>query len=418
MPQSTPQQQSGYRLPHQGGTAAGPSSQAAPGASAESRARASFPHAFERWETLSAHWEGLTSFWIRRLEQNAAEIDRDPLAQQLTRQVNDLSAAGANLFHAVVELQRLRASSERKFLRWFVETRNELERNQEMTAMLEAALEEERQSRAEAINAAVEQERSNSKVQKKLEEMRKELAISKEEARRAWEELGRREQEERDRTVSLQSGLPTLVGGVQVVPMAHGVPSRHASGRESRSHAEPSDYGAEYTQAPPVQPATYHQQGPETVGSYGSEAGYSEGEYAIDDQGNFIRDSQGRKVLFRATAAGGGAGPSSSGRLPGTGSAEEAESESGAEEYETPASQGGPPYPPAPAAPPAPTNPAHLHPQWAGTYNPANPEYTGQGFPQPGWESMPRHHHPTRLSDVLEEEEERSRTSASQVSRP
>jgi hypothetical protein len=29
---------------------------------------------------------------------------------------------------------------------------------------------------------------------------------------------------------------------------------------------------------------------------------------------------------------------------------------------------------------------------------------------------MPRHHHPTRLSDVLEEDE-RSRTSASQVSR-
>ena len=69
----------------------------------------SFPHAFERWETLSSHWEGLTSYWIRRLEGKTDEMNREPLNQQLARQVTDLSAAGANLFHAVVELQRLRA---------------------------------------------------------------------------------------------------------------------------------------------------------------------------------------------------------------------------------------------------------------------------------------------------------------------
>ncbi|UZP37516.1 hypothetical protein NXS19_005332 [Fusarium pseudograminearum] len=99
-----------------------------------SKPRNSFPHAFERWETLSAHWEGLTSYWIRKLEQNKDEMNRDPLNQQLARQVTDLSAAGANLFHAVVELQRLRASSERKFQRWFFETRGELERAQEVNA--------------------------------------------------------------------------------------------------------------------------------------------------------------------------------------------------------------------------------------------------------------------------------------------
>jgi hypothetical protein len=60
------------------------------------RLRISFPHAFERWETISAHWEGLTVFWIRRLEANSAEINKDPLAQQLTRQITDLSAAGSN----------------------------------------------------------------------------------------------------------------------------------------------------------------------------------------------------------------------------------------------------------------------------------------------------------------------------------
>ena len=48
--------------------------------------------------------------------------------------------------------------------------------------------------------------------------------------------------------------------------------------------------------------------------------------------------------------------------------------------------------------------------QWA-------PEFGGQSYTAPGWETMHRHHHPTRLSDVMEEDDERSRTSASQVSR-
>ncbi|KAI1176420.1 hypothetical protein F4777DRAFT_597737 [Nemania sp. FL0916] len=340
-------------------------------ATAAGRGRNSFPHAFERWETLSAHWEGLTSFWIRRLEQNATEIQGDPVAQQLSRQVTDLSSAGANLFHAVVELQRLRASSERKFQRWFLETRSELERNQEVTAMLEASLEGERRSRAEAIQQAIEQERGSSKLHKQLAEMRKELTISKEEARRAWEELGRREQEERDRTFSLQHGQPTIVGGVQVVPMTQGV-SRGNTQREPRyaepeaqmpAYTQPSSSHAarpEYTQAPAVQPvpdssepnephpafqtpsSVHHQQ------SYASEGTVSE------------------------------------------------------EEFETPATQ-----------------PSTYHatvsvpqPQYS-----AAPDYSGGGYSATGWEEMPRHHHPTRLSDVLEEEEERSRTSASQLSR-
>ncbi|RYO89469.1 hypothetical protein DL766_009539 [Monosporascus sp. MC13-8B] len=334
-----------------------------------SQARSAFPHAFERWESLSAHWEGLTNFWIRRLEQNAQQISNDPVSQQLARQVTDLSSAGANLFHAVVELQRLRASSERKFQRWFFETRTELERHQEVAAMLEAALEEERRTRGDAIRKALEKENGTSKLEKQLAEMRKELLISKEEARRAWEELGRREQEERDRTASLQQGHPTIVGGVQVVPMTQSA-GRGDSQRDPRSYgqAEPSDYTRsptsraahpEYTQAPAVQPtpasasgggayqsepAVHHQQ------SYGSE-GYSD------------------------------------------------------EDFETPATQ-----------------PEVYRPTGSGTHQPqysANPDYSGAGYSS-GWEEMeqmPRHHHPTRLSDVIEEDDERSRTSASQGGR-
>ena len=196
----------------------------------------SFPHAFERWETLSSHWEGLTSYWIRRLEGNSDEMNREPLNQQLARQVTDLSAAGANLFHAVVELQRLRASSERKFQRWFFETKTEQEKSRERLAELENALRVERQARTnvvsnnaqiEAIRASAEQVKSN--AEQIVKEKMRELAISKEEARRAWEELGRREQEERERTTSLRNGEPTLVGGVQVVPMLQGTTTRRSS---------------------------------------------------------------------------------------------------------------------------------------------------------------------------------------------
>ncbi|GAB7351887.1 hypothetical protein MBLNU459_g2432t1 [Dothideomycetes sp. NU459] len=180
----------------------------------------SFPHAFERWEQLSSHWEGLTSYWLHKLESNSEEIARTvPSASAMSRQITDLSAAGANLFHAVVELQRLRASSERKFQRWFFETRGDQERAQEMQAELERRIKLEQTARADAVAEAARADQDKRNAERMVGEMRRELLISKEEARRAWEELGRREQEERDRTVSLREGMPTIVGGVQVVPM-------------------------------------------------------------------------------------------------------------------------------------------------------------------------------------------------------
>ncbi|KAI1651040.1 uncharacterized protein F4817DRAFT_356450 [Daldinia loculata] len=383
------------------------------------RGRNSFPHAFERWETLSAHWEGLTSFWIRRLEQSAQEISQDPISQQLSRQVTDLSSAGANLFHAVVELQRLRASSERKFQRWFFETRAEIERSQEVTGMLEAALEEERRSRADAIREAVEHEQGTSKMQKQINELRKELTISKEEARRAWEELGRREQEERDRTMSLQLGQPTIVGGVQVVPMTQGVGRGHSQ-RDPRSynqtepagyaqsHTSPSADRPQYSQAPVVKstPASRDNnpafQTPSSVQhqqSYGSEGTYSEGQYnngiANGAARNPVRDTQEHNPSAHTN-------PTRTHASQG--------SDVAAEEFETPATQ------PAVYQPTG-TGSQQQQPQYS-----AAPDYSGAGYSGP-WDdigSAPRHHHPTRLSDVLEEEEERSRTSASQsqVSRP
>ncbi|KJZ74820.1 hypothetical protein HIM_05729 [Hirsutella minnesotensis 3608] len=376
------------------------SNPAAPPPPDNTKHRNSFPHAFERWETLSAHWEGLTSYWIRKLEQNKDDVNRDPLSQQLARQVTDLSAAGANLFHAVVELQRLRASSERKFQRWFFETRAELERAREVQAMVEAALQKERMDRAGAIREAIGQEAGASKVQKQLVEMRKELAISKEEARRAWEELGRREQEERDRTYSLQNGHPTIVGGVQVVPMTQGSSTRHVTPRDSGSYPQEHGAGEPAHRSPSPTPPATRTAGPpqgQTAGwkrrhtRPGSES--SEGEFVVDVQGNYVLDAHGNKIPFTVP-------PSSY-----TGS------DSDADDYETPATTN----PPASGGHESPSAAAGES-RWTGTYSDPQ-DYSGQGYGAPGWETVPRHHHPTRLSDVIEEEDERSRTSASQMSR-
>ncbi|KAG5963459.1 hypothetical protein E4U57_006189 [Claviceps arundinis] len=394
----------------------------------QTKPRISFPHAFERWETLSAHWEGLTSYWIRKLEQNKDDINRDPLSQQLARQVTDLSAAGANLFHAVVELQRLRASSERKFQRWFFETRTELERNQEVTAMLEKALERERRDRDDAIREAVEHERGSSKAQKQLAEMRKELTISKDEARRAWEELGRREQEERDRTLSLQSGKPTMVGGVQVVPMTHGSGGgsggRQATARDaaviaSYERAYGQNFGSEHLQGQPAAsslPSTarpslnfYHpqspsQEQPQIPSSQSGRAGglesgpRDEGEYIIDATGNYILDSRGQKIPLMAA-------PPSGASM----------SDLGVEECDSPATNQNEPREgrdSSSVVPPT-SSPGMDDGKWTGTFSEPQ-DYSGQGYGTPGWETVPRHHHPTRLSDVMEEEDERSRTSATQ----
>ncbi|KXJ94094.1 hypothetical protein Micbo1qcDRAFT_202008 [Microdochium bolleyi] len=410
-------------VPSQGNVPPSDEQQASGSGTGASRTRNSFPHAFERWETLSAHWEGLTSFWIRRLEQNMQDIPDDQVTKQLARQVTDLSSAGANLFHAVVELQRLRASSERKFQRWFFETRAELERNQEITAQLEAAIEDERRSKAEAIAEAVKNTQRDEKLLKTIAEMRKELTISKEEARRAWEELGRREQEERDRTSSLQQGYPTIVGGVQVVPMTQGL-SRGVSQRDPQAYGRSDVEGSparstatrpEYTPAPAVQPvtsaassATYQAPGAavQRQQSYGSTGTYSDGEYIIDAQGRFVRDAQGFKIPFRSVHS-------------------EGSDAGGAELFETPATQPGVYQPTGNQTPPLQQQQQQQAPQQPPPAAPEppqqgeNPDYSGEGFSAPGWESMPRHHHPTRLSDVLEEEEERSRTSASvsQISR-
>lgn len=403
--------------------------------------RAAFPHAFERWETLSSHWEGLTSYWIRKLEQNNDDLEKDPLSQQLARQITDLSAAGANLFHAVVELQRLRASSERKFQRWFFDTRSEQERAKEVQADLERQLKAERQGRADAFAAAQAAEKDKTHAEDLLREMRRELQISKEEARRAWEELGRREQEERDRTNSLRNGEPTLVGGVQVVPMIQGLPSRHNTRPPTREGPYPggptaTSMGTEYqtkTTDPGMSRPYYEETAP--MSPTGSDP------FVENKKPPQTSDPSSTKAPYPAQMY--SHDPSDTTYpVPGPPTSEPDErsyvgsSEAGDDEYAHYAQDPAHPfsYPPAPlsegsdeydhspvddrhyvtdAAYSGATTSAPMH----APYPPTSIDYSGSGWGVgTGWESVtPRHRHPTRLSDVLEEDEP-SRTSPSRAS--
>ncbi|PPJ50510.1 hypothetical protein CBER1_07735 [Cercospora berteroae] len=496
-----------------GPSASLPGSSTAPGEGAQRSTQSSFPHAFERWETLSSHWEGLTSYWLHKLEQNTEEIkDKVPTASTLARQITDLSAAGANLFHAVVELQRLRASSERKFQRWFFETRADNERNRELQAGMERQLNIERKAREDTVLQQAEAAQAVENAKREVAEMRRELMISKDEARRAWEELGRRNQESLDTAQSLKEGRITVVSGVQVVPY-FGQPSRTGSasqggqrpvtrdgpqpgyssagfsagaaglatpgdderqyyreegpsptntdpftesGRQQPLHHEPGKPSlAQGTYYPPsgsstsqpastsaarpgaaqtstMSPERFYQQGGPSTSLHASQAdasrpvvtnmppparadtrsqprseaeSYVSTEYELDHTGSFRLDSQGNRIPYVARPQ---QGPS------------DVRSENSEDDYDTEqavrrerelaAQYGGGMIPEAPSIPS--TSAAAMAAGYVPTTGPSEPDYEGAGYEdyqqQVPYQMQGRHHHPTRLSDVLEEEEERS----------
>jgi hypothetical protein len=449
------------------------------------------------------------------LEQNTDEIRENvPNATTLNRQITDLSAAGANLFHAVVELQRLRASSERKFQRWFFETRADNEKSRELQAGMERQLNLERKTREDAARQQTEAAAAVETAKRELAEMRRELMISKDEARRAWEELGRRNQESLDTAQSLKEGRVTLVSGVQVVPY-FGQPSRTGSeslGQRPVTRDGPQGYGnggagfapslgddreyyrqapspantdpftdisrqqrppdeaekvasamhypppqrgtpgsqtgtvtpASYHHAPEVEAERFYQHGGPGTSLHSSqessksqappalatttmgpppvprEEGRSQGtrsdisyvdtvseggtEYALDASGNVRRDEHGRPIVFRR-------------REPTRSSESEDDFDTAeamrrdrelAERYGS-----GTLLPEAPSAPVSSAAAMAGFTPTAAALDANHPDYEGAGYEDyqqqvPYHMQRNQHHHPTRLSDVLEEDEERS----------
>jgi hypothetical protein len=458
------------------------------------------------------------------LEQNTEEIrETVPNASTLNRQITDLSAAGANLFHAVVELQRLRASSERKFQRWFFETRADNERSREQQASLEKALTEEREAREDIVRQQSDHSAIMENAKREVSEMRRELAISKDEARRAWEELGRRNLESQETAQSLREGRVTIVSGVQVVPYV-GHPSRTASlsqggrpvTRDGQGYStagmtsmtgDERDYYREQTVSPSQtdpftdsgrqqqQPPLHHEPGRPSLNDPSDQTAYSTGpgasssqypqntpdqrapgaaipvstseaqrfyrqpqqpsstsnnprantdaasreairpkvsyddtlsenetEYVIDSTGNIQHDAQGRPMVYRRPDA----TRTTVRQVSPEGSEEDFDTEAAVRrEQQHAARYGGQGQTEQSMPPPGATTvpgssggarQGYGEATTAGGDTPAGdvdeegeptPDYEGEGFE--GYQQyVPRHHHPTRLSDVLEEEEERS----------
>jgi len=181
-----------------------------------------------------------------------------------------------------------------------------------------------------------------------------------------------------------------------------------------------------YSGAPAVQhpssSAPYYQQHhtgatlhPTAASDVGSQGTYSEGEYEIEPSGAYRRDAQGQRIPYRAQDA-----PSDE--------EDEYDMQPGRQQEQAHLQQ----YGHAPVSGveygqgPTVTAGGSGRPQgvvYAERLDVPGAvggvDYSGEGYGSgsgPGWEAIPRHHHPTRLSDVLEEDE-RSRTSASQVSR-
>jgi hypothetical protein len=196
------------------------------------------------------------------------------------------------------------------------------------------------------------------------------------------------------------------------------------SSRAERRHpatSAPVPY-EDYSQAPAVQPAAtsaFYQQGQPTLHpvdptnrsendpSYGPSVGSGgafsdEGEYEIDEEGRFVRDERGNKIPYQNVISDddtdefeADARKQEVAHLQGYGRAPMSGVEYG---RGSTATAGG-------LAPPT----SHSSSTSSG-----GPDYSGQGYDF--YAAAGRHHHPTRLSDVVEEDE-RSRTSASQVSR-
>lgn len=447
--------------------------------------------------------------------------DTVPNAQTLNRQITDLSAAGANLFAAVVELQRLRASSERKFSRWFIDTRAELDESHGIRNQLQERLKADKADSTQRVSdLAIAAENAKREVA----EVRRELSISKEEARRAWEELGRRNQEAVDAAQSLNAGEMTVVHGIEVTPYLGGMsrggslnqrpptrdptqqygaggmpPVAEAASHESTGDAreyyqeensptntdpflesgqeaerinqagsslQPKDayqppyysLGSAASRASPAQTTSsprparttqesdvsgqlpeeerFYQHGPQDTflhypreqttadnsaarqpssrprESVHSEESYveslSEGgtEYVIDAAGNVRHDDQGRPIVFTRRAASGNNG---NGNGNGNSSSEYDTAADIRREQELAAQYGSGMLPNAARILPSTSSEAMAsYSTTAGQQHEEDPPgYEGAGYG--GEYSLPtRHHHPTRLSDVLEEEEERS----------
>ena len=133
-------------------------------------------------------------------------------------------------------------------------------------------------------------------------------------------------------------------------------------------------------------------------GSYVDDMSEGEAEYPQHSNGNVRVDDQGRPLVFRHNV-----------QSDETDESYDTEADI-RREQELAAQYGGSILPEAPAVPSTSAQAmANYAPTATGGAQAGRPDYEGSGYGGQQYDSLQtRHHHPTRLSDVLEEEEERS----------
>ncbi|KAK9454814.1 hypothetical protein V1511DRAFT_368926 [Dipodascopsis uninucleata] len=173
------------------------------------------------WATLSAEFEGISGYWIRKLKQNEEELKDQPPLRQLSRMVNDLTSTGASLFQALVALQKRRAEMHSQYSSWYEEYKRERTRLSQLALELdeEATREQEKVRMLQEELEAVRLQETRSRFM--LEESRLELKAARKECRRAWTEVTRLEENQKriyqQQQIVQSSSLP-IVGSVGAGP--------------------------------------------------------------------------------------------------------------------------------------------------------------------------------------------------------
>ncbi|KAB8303021.1 hypothetical protein EYC80_006326 [Monilinia laxa] len=101
-------------------------------------------------------------------------------------------------------------------------------------------------------------------MERDMREVKKESQVIKEEAIRAWEELGRYEREEQDRIQLLREGQPVSISGVQVFPIGDSA-SKHDRGRSGHVAAWVGGVRSETAQVPKIREGSRAREPPDLL---------------------------------------------------------------------------------------------------------------------------------------------------------
>ncbi|KAK9476216.1 hypothetical protein V1514DRAFT_197650 [Lipomyces japonicus] len=149
------------------------------------------------WDAICADVEGISGYWIQRLNAHETNITKKPRAAQLNTMVEGLTTTGMALLTAVVELQKRRAETNAKYAEWYEDYSQERARMAQLAQDMDEEMDHERGLRADLITQLEQATEAEANQRWMLEESRRELQAARLECRRAWAEVARLEEQQR-----------------------------------------------------------------------------------------------------------------------------------------------------------------------------------------------------------------------------